>query len=430
VTSEWKKAYAELEVYIASNPDIQINRNVTIIPGEVREKFYRVFDNVEEVFLKEQTAAIYDEVCRMSKSYLVEAGELKETLKVAEIKTPPRLNQLLNDPLAGISRALLDPLFDSLKTGKGSEEFGFKAEEALRAYWQPLNKKGYEGWVILSLANMLSPESVLASSWDEIANHCHQLEPDQKRGWTQHDMPEPEILETIELGHEGYDPAFIISDIILHSKKLAKYVSFGADLTDAAWSARNASEKKEWITLRKKGFDSKPLLNWPGFVINTDNEPAEISLVSDFSRFLRPEIMVECMVQEDWYQRGWLDKIKVRHDFFKPTLGTFIVSRYPVPDEAFKALQPGVTSNITLEAQAKAGLEMASAVTPGAETTTGAEPRVYKVVGTETAPELKAEKAPRSIFIISAAGYDRKLLTPIIEALTPPLEEDGREKLN
>ncbi len=419
MTSEWKKAYAELEAYIAANPDIQINRNVTIIPGEASEKFYRVFDKVGEVFVKEQTAAIYDEVCRLSKSYLAEAGELKETLKVAEIKTPPRLNQLLNAPITGISRALFDPLFDSIKTGKGSAEFGFKAEEIVKAYWQSLNKKGYESWVILSLSNMLSPESVLAPSWDEIAKHCHQLEPDQKRGWTQHDMPQPEKLEKIELGHEGYDPAFIISDIILQSKKLKKYVSFGADLTDAAWSARNASERREWITLRKKGLDSKRLLNWPGFVINTDSDPAEISLVSDFSRFLRPEIMVECMVQEDWYQRGWLDKIKIRHDYFKPTLGTFIVSRYPVPDEAFKALEPEVPANITLEAQAKAGLETTPVSVLGAEAAPGAAPLENTVAGTETAAE--AGKNKRSIFILSTAGYDRKLLTPIIEALSPPV---------
>ncbi|RJO61842.1 MAG: hypothetical protein C4542_05400 [Dehalococcoidia bacterium] len=427
MTGKWKKAYAELVGYIAGNPEIKISRSVTIIPGEAREEFYRLFDDARRAFIEEQTPAIYEEACRLSKGYLAEVGALKEILKVAEIKAPPRLDGLLNDPVNGISRALFDPLFDFLKTGGVSEEFECKAAETVKAYWQPLYKRGYEDWVILSLANMLSLERILASSWDEIVRECHELQPDQKRGWTEQNVPEPEELEKIELGHEGYDPAFIISDIILRSQKLKRYVSFGADLTDAAWYAKNASDKREWIKLRDRGLDSKPLLNWPGFVIYTDSEPVEISLVADFSRFLRPEIMVECMVQEDWYQRGYLDKIKTRHEFFKPTLGTFIVSRYPVPDEAFKALETKVASQKAAEARAETGLKIAPEVAPGEKSTAGVEPQEKTLNGTEAALQVEAGKSTRSIFIISAAGYDRESLAPIIEVLKPPVEEEDRE---
>jgi hypothetical protein len=292
---KWKHAYAELEGYIAGNPEIKISSNTTVIPGETREDFYRLFDNVRRVFIEEQTHAIYEEAWNLSKGYLAEAGELKETLKIAEIKTPSQLNWLLNDPVDGISRALFNPLFDLLQTGKSYEEFERLAEEAIKAYWQTFYKRGYEIWVILSLANLLSPERALAPSWDEIRRECHELQPDEKRGWAEQMVPDPEELEKIELGHEGFDSAFIISDMILRSQKLKKYVSFGVNLTDAAWYAKNASDKREWIKLRNRGIDSKPILNWPGFVIYADEEAAEISMVADFSRFLRPEIMVECM---------------------------------------------------------------------------------------------------------------------------------------
>lgn len=427
MTGKWKKAYTELVGYIAGNPEIKISRNVIIIPGETREEFYRLFDDARRAFVEEQTPAIYEEACRLSEGYLAEAGELKKSLKVAEIKTPPRLDGLLNDPLNGISRALFDPLFDFLKTGKGVEEFERGAEETVKAYWQTLYKRGYEDWVILSLANMLSPERVLAPSWDEMVRECHELQPDQKRGWTEQDVPKPEELEKIELGHEGYDPAFIISDIILHSQKLKKYVSFGADLTDAAWYAKNASDTRRWLKLRERGLDSKPLLNWPGFVIYTDSEPAEISLIADFSRFLRPEIMVECMVQEDWYQRGYLDRIKTRHEFFKPALGTFIVSRYPVPDEAFKALETEVAAEKAAGGRAEAGLKMAPEVSSGEKFTAGVKPQEKTLNGTEAALQVEAGKSARNIFIISAAGYDRESLTPIIGILMPPVEEEVRE---
>jgi hypothetical protein len=399
---KWKQAYAELEGYIAGNPEIKISSNTTVIPGETREEFYRLFDNVRRAFIEEQTHAIYEEAWNLSKGYLAEAGELKETLKIAEIKTPSQLNWLLNDPIDGISRALFNPLFDLLQTGKSPEEFERVAEEAIKAYWQTFYKRGYEIWVILSLANLLSPERVLAPSWDEIRRECHELQPDEKRGWAEQMVPDLEELEKIELGHEGFDPAFIISDMILRSQKLNKYVSFGVNLTDAAWYAKNASDKREWIKLRNRGIDSKPLLNWPGFVIYADEEAAEISMVADFSRFLRPEIMVECMEQADWFQQGYLDKIKTRHEFFKPRLGTFIISKYPAPDGAFKALEPEVAS------------EVASAVTPCVET------KDNTVTKTETAPEVITGKGIQSIFIISGAGYNRESLASIIEALMPP----------
>ncbi len=338
MTGKWKNAYAELDGYILRNPEIKLSKGITIIPVENREEFYRLFDNTTLAALKELTPEVFEEVLRLSKSYQAEAERLKQTLKIQEIKTPPRLNVLLNDPSNGLSRALFDAFFDFLKAPGDFEAFERKAEDMVETFWRPLHRQGYEDWAMISLANMLAPETVLASSWDEIARECHELQPDQKRGWTEHNVPQPEEVGAIELGHEGYDPAFIISDLIIRSRKLNRYVSFGAGLTDAAWYATNASENRNWIKLRERGLDLKPRLDWPGFVINTANEAADISLIADFERFLQPEVMVECIVQERWYDTGYPNKVKSRHEFFKPSSGTFIVSRVPVPDEILKRM--------------------------------------------------------------------------------------------
>ena len=227
MTLGWKQTYAELEGYIAANPEIKISKGITVLPDSNREEFYRLFDNVRLAFLKEQIPDIYADACDLSKNYLPEAAKLEETLKLTEIKTVPRLDWVLGDPIKGVSRALFDPLFDFLKGGKTIEEFESDAEYAARAYWQPLFKRGYESWVILSIANLLSPEKVLAPSWDEIKQACHELQPDEKRGWCEEFVPEPQEVERIELGHEGYDPAFMVPDIILYSRDLKKYVSLG-----------------------------------------------------------------------------------------------------------------------------------------------------------------------------------------------------------
>jgi hypothetical protein len=389
MTDQWKHALAELEGYVAANPEIKISRQVTIMPDDKRAGFYQLFDRARLAFLEEKTPAIYSEACQLSSAFLAEAGELKNTLRLANITTPPQLQWLLTDPPKGLSRGIFDPLFRLLQGERSLGEFETEAISAVEAYWKNLYKQGYWGWVILSLANMLLPDKVLAPSWKTIVRECHELQPDEKRGWAEQHVPEPDEIDQIELGHEGASPAFIVPDIILSSQKLGKFVSFGANLDDASWHAKNASNFRDWIILRKRGLESKPRLNWPGLVVYTDNEPAEISIIADFSRFLRPEIMLEYMDRADWYQQGDLEKIKTRNEFFRPSLGTFIITRHPVPDEVIKALDP---ENI-----------------PVVETA-GASPDSH-------------------IFIIPAAGYDRSVLAPIIDALLKQVEAGGKTEL-
>ena len=114
------------------------------------------------------------------------------------------------------------------------------------------------------------------------------------------------------------------------------------------------------------------------------------ALVADFGRFCRPDIIVECMEQVDWYQKEGLDKVRKNYDFFKPRLGSYIVSRLPVPEEAYKDLMP--------------------------------KPAVSKLAPEQkTAPEEEPKEQPLDIHILTI-GYDQSQLAPIIDVLLPSKE--------
>jgi hypothetical protein len=108
------------------------------------------------------------------------------------------------------------------------------------------------------------------------------------------------------------------------------------------------SKEREWLTLRDLGKQFEPKYNWPDIVIYLDDQPQDIALIADFGRFCRPDIIVESMDQTDWYQKGGLDRVRQNYEFLKPKLGSYIVSRLPVSEEAFKELAKEPTMDINI----------------------------------------------------------------------------------
>jgi len=225
---------------------------------------------------------------------------------------------------------------------------------------------------------------------DDIESNWDEIEADEKVGLSREEVPGLKEVELLSLGRRhNTQPAFIISDLIVRSAKLNRYVSIAADLADAAWTAQGVSDKREWHHLRELGMQYAPIDDWPDLVIYIDDRPEDIALVADFSRFCRPDIIVECMEQVDWYQQGGLDRVRQNYDFLKPRLGSYVVSRVPVPEEAWRGLMP--------------------------------EPAAG-----EPAPEQQTppKEQPLDIHILTI-GYDQSRLAPIIDALLPIKEAAG-----
>ncbi|MFC1866431.1 hypothetical protein ACFLYB_06965 [Chloroflexota bacterium] len=392
----WNKEYSALKEYIADNPQIKISRNVTTIPGDVRSEFFRLFDMVRVAFLKEKCQTLIDEAIPLSNNYAQAAQGVIKSLGLYEIKILNKLNWFLNDPVNGLIRSIYFSLFDLLKGEIDMNTFESKASESINISFRQLLESAYEKWVILSLVNLLAPDRALVVPIEDIQSKTRELEDDEKTGFFRELIPELKEMGLLSL-EPSDDPAFIISNLIVRSTKLNRYVSMGTELTDATWMAKNVSVNREWLQIRNLGIFLSPIDNWPDLVIYVDDQPENIALVVDFGRFCRPDIIVECMEQIDWYQKGGLEKVRQNYDFFKPRLGSYVVSRFPVPEEVLKNFMSD-------PAASKLAIEQ------------------------KTIPEEEPKKKLLDIHILPV-GYDKSQLIPIIDILSSSKEIRNLNKI-
>jgi hypothetical protein len=287
-----------------------------------------------------------EEASTLSNNYTIVADEAKKALKVSEIKLTNELAWFLDDPLNGLARSFYDSLFDLLKNRIDIETFKSESMQLTQESFKKLFKLGYEKWTALSLINLTVPDRALAVPMKEMKYKFEEPQWDDRTGVRDEYVPDIQKLELLYFGRNLEEDAFITANVILRSTRLNRYFSLGADLVDATWSAREISDKREWIQLREIGRTyEKGIDNWPDLVIYIDDKPENISLVADFSRFCRPDIIIECMEWSDFYQNNQREIIKHNYNYFQPKLGSYIVSRLPLPsnenDEIMSELTGG-----------------------------------------------------------------------------------------
>ncbi len=370
--SNWEKLYLDLRDYVARTPQIEIDRSFMVIPAEVRPEFNRHFDAVRVAFVEDKFPDLLAEATELSRHYRAEAQEAARSLKLSDIKLPVNLQALVADPLSGLTRYLFDPLFDLVKGKTDFMTFERQASETVEDNFKKVFRQGYEEWVYLSLVNLLAPDKALAVPAYDLEITTRELEPDEKRGIYKAEVPAPKETKTLSFDRAGAEPPFVISDIVLHSTRLNRYVAMRSDLKDSPYSAKDVSENREWLKVREVGILYRPTFSsWPDIVMCVEDQPRDIALIADFSRFCRPDVIVECVEQTGWHRTEELSKVNREYDFFRPFKGTFIVSKEPIPD-ALKKLEVHAAQ--------------------------------------ETGSDLK------NIHIISA-GYNKSALQPIVEAL-------------
>ena len=373
MSKTWQDAYSELKGFIARNPEITVATDVTILPGDLRPEFYRFFDAVREAVIIEKCRSVLDEAEELNRNWSPLERDIKQALDVSEIKLPFLLRYLLDKPKEALASLLFDPLFNLLKGRMDAARFEQAAVGAVEAAFERLFKEGYEKWVLLSLLSLLASDSASVINLEEIRERLHELQHGEQTGCITEALPALAKASKLSLGREGGQVAFLISSIVVRSGRLDRYFSITGDLAESTRSTPGYSETRHWLELRPIGQPTIHSRVWPDMVAYVGDQPDEISLVADFSRFCRPDVIIECMEQERWYESQGLEKVKRDYDFFKPGLGTFVVSRHPVPEEFVRELVP------------------------------------------ENAPGI-AETELRNIRVLSV-GFDRSRLEPVVEAL-------------
>jgi hypothetical protein len=405
VSINWQQEYSSLKDYIAKNPQIEISEGCVILPDDVRSGFYQLFDAVNLAILEDRHGTQLAEAKTLSNSYKRAAEDVKKSLALSEIKLPSYLRWFLDAPADGLVRPLFNRLFDLLKGRIEASQFEQAAAEAVEPSFAQLFRAGYEKWALLSILNLLSPDTPMAVPLEEIHSMLHDLRDDEKDGIETEVLPPTKPLKTLSLGREGGEISFLISDIIVHSARTNRYVAITGDIADAVRSSVYVSDKREWLRIRELGIRyRRAAFSWPDMVILTDDQLEDIGLVADFSRFCRPDIIVECQVQPDWWEKGGLERVKKDYDFLKPRLGSYVISRHPVPEAALNEGAPTTASGKP-------------------ETTTNASsqpsPESSEAASGLVAPAEEPSGQSRDIHILTV-GFDQARLAPIAEALSRP----------
>lgn len=378
--NSWQIAYEELQGFIAEKPEVGIGESVISIPGDVRPEFYRLFGTVRSAFVEEKFPRLLNEAGTLSENYTKSEQEVTEFLGLDDVSMAAGLHRFLHNPRDGLIRGLFDPLFDLLKGKINAETFEQGVSRNIEASFRDSYRLGYEKWVLLSLIKLLDSDKSFRVILPRPTSH----ELIKHLPTSKESVPPPEESKRLSLEHQ-LSLIFTVPDFIVHSVKMGGYLAVRSEFRQAMWTASNASEQREWYPLGSIGALAPSLT-----LIYVAGNPEEISLVADADRICRPDLIIECREQKDWFEKEGLEKIKLHHDSLKPTLGTYIVSREPVPEQAYKELVPEQVSKEPASEQEQ-----------------------------KPTREQEPENQGADIHILTV-GFDQSKLEPIVSALMQP----------
>lgn len=406
----WRSSYAELQKFIAAHPAIEIDMSSVVISGDIRPEFYQLFDAVRAGFIKERFASELEKAFAMSAAYGAASRAVKQEMRLEGIEIHASLNWFLLDPANGLMRVLFDPLFDLLKGKTDLAGFTAAADTAVAGSFKSLFREGYERWGALALLRLLTPDLLWAGKTHDFYTDP-TMEGDIAGGNRDDAVPDP--VESRRLVFDKLVRAsFVVPGILVHSGRLASYISLRPNWYLPRWKARMLGERLEWIELRTlyKDFGADNL--WPDMMLHVAGErPEELKLLADYYHLARPEIIVEFMEEDGWWDAGHVEDVMRHNAALNPRQGSYVISRVEVPPEAFKAPEaapaPAVTST------SHTSVTTSEAMTPPPP----------------TERSLSLADLPASVHVLSA-GYDMNKLEPIVEALAKAtaMIKDARAK--
>lgn len=325
--NSWQEEYQRLTDFVARKPQAKITESVVTISGDVRPEFYRLFDAVRVAFIEEKLSDLFNDATTLSENYTKAEQEVTELLGLDDILIATSLHRFLDNPRDGLIRGLFDPLFDLLKGKINAKAFEQGVLRNIEASLRNSYRLGYKKWLALSLVKLLEAERSLEVSVPTLYLGPRYGERGYFKSDDEHPVPPPKESKHITFKHEQ-SSTLTVPDFIVHSAKINRYFALRSEFrAGATWTASNASEHREWYPL-----GCVVNLRLGSTLIYVADNPEEISLVADAEKICRPDLMIECREQKDWYEKEELEKVKLHHDVLKPRLGTYIVSREQGPD--------------------------------------------------------------------------------------------------
>jgi len=350
-TTPWRDDFVKLAEFIEANPGISIKHNAVIIPSDVKEQFYQLFDIAKASFVKQFCPAAAETGLELSEQYqAVNIKILNETgLSLKDLTSD--LTWFLKDPVDGLARLIFNPMFKLLANQFEVDEFEQRASTEINSAFAKLFRDGYQRWVALSIIRRLSPsKSYLFPAVDAIQDGLLG-EGHESPGYRRGDVPGAQEKNDISFDQHPII-TFIVPRITVHSRRTNTFVAMHSDFREAEWTATIRNSEMEWITIddlkaeygivkirpdmmKKIWYELEPIL--PDFTFYSSTEVNNLSLVADFQQMLRPEITI-VVIDSHWDESTDTEALKRRLLSLRPSRGAFVVFRQEIPPAAVTAL--------------------------------------------------------------------------------------------
>jgi hypothetical protein len=312
----------------------------------------------------------------------------------------------------GLARYFSDDLFAVLKGELEAAQFEARGLKRVTPMFNDFFKEGYRRWTAAALLDRLDADKAFrVSAVDEIGDPL-MGEGHENPGQRVDYVPEAQPATAMSFQQHPII-SFVTPKALVWSAKLGLFAAIHSDFVEPFWTAREVSEKVEWLNFTALKTDHgvakirpdlkvTPSLSriLPDIVVYTSENIEDLVLVADHARIARPDLAVEVMEEADWFEKGGLAAVKLHHRLLKPRFGTYIVCREAPPQAAFDELAPKPPA----PPEAASG-EISAQAGEGSKPVSEAQPPVPA-----SAPEVL------DIHIIGA-GYDASRLDAVISAL-------------
>lgn len=305
--TDWKVEYASLKGFIADNPGIVINETEISIPQDVKDEFYRRFDQVRAAVVARHRAGLPVDVDALSAHYMQIETEVKSLLGIENITMPTDLFSFLHAPKEGLIRMIYNRLFDLLQ-GKTTEAlFESQSGEDLKTSSAELYRLGYEWWAGLVLIKLLEPDKAFAVELDD----------DYKPFLTD--------LKEISFGRQAHHPTIRLPEFALHSRKLGRLVAVKMTVTRELETY--AERYRPPVRPKKRTGDTSFALDSRIMMLSFMSGPEDIPIIAEtYDRTLTsPDFMVECITGDEIKDPGVLEQVRMRLEFMNPKLGMSLI---------------------------------------------------------------------------------------------------------
>jgi len=347
----WHNAYTKLRQFISHTPSIEISSNKALIPGDVKEEFYRLFDDVRVSFVKDYCPDVTECGLELSQQYKAVCAGIISEAGFDSIAISADLKWFLENPIDGLIRFLFDPLFKFLAGQIDAKEFEQVASLKITDAFAILFRDGYQRWVALSIIRRLLPDKSYRFPVIDALQDCLMGEGHEVPGQHKDEVPEAKEVRDISFDQHSI-VSFVAPRATIHSRRTGNFVALHTDFREAEWTASRRSPDMEWHEIaalkteyrllkirpdliKKEWYELAPVL--PDMALYTAGDVNNLALVSDFKYMLRPEINIAVMESSGWDEKVKLEDLKRRLLALNPRQGAFVICREELSPTAVAA---------------------------------------------------------------------------------------------